>query len=58
MASATPLELNTLSPIGGFLAHFFRKRSEKLGEIRGRSLRERGAYLWRRPYRSVREAVN
>src|SRR5207237_2289426 len=36
-----PLELNTPALVGGFLAHFLGKRSERLGGARGNSVRER-----------------
>src|SRR5258708_1702860 len=39
-----PLELNTPALVGGFLAHFLEKRSEKLG-TRGRSVKERGVII-------------
>jgi len=40
-----PLELNTPALVGGFLAHFLGKRSEKLPEARGRTVRERGVII-------------
>jgi uncharacterized oligopeptide transporter (OPT) family protein len=40
-----PLELNTPALVGGFLAHFLGKRSEKAGGERGRSIRERGVII-------------
>ena len=40
-----PLELNTPALVGGFLAHFLGKRSEKLGGARGNSIRERGVII-------------
>jgi putative OPT family oligopeptide transporter len=40
-----PLELNSPALVGGFLAHFLGKRSEKLGGARGASVRERGVVI-------------
>ena len=40
-----PLELNTPALVGGVLAHFLGKRSEKLGGARGNSIRERGVII-------------
>lgn len=40
-----PLELNTPALVGGFLAHYLGKRSEKLGGARGRGIRERGVII-------------
>jgi putative OPT family oligopeptide transporter len=40
-----PLELNTPALVGGFLAHFLGKRSEKLGGHEGSRLRERGVII-------------
>jgi len=40
-----PLELNTPALVGGFLAHFLGKRSEKLGGRRGSTVRERGVII-------------
>jgi hypothetical protein len=40
-----PLELNTPALVGGFLAHFLGKRSEKLGGRRGNMVRERGVII-------------
>ena len=40
-----PLELNTPCLVGGFLAHWIGKRSERTGGERGRSLRERGVII-------------
>jgi uncharacterized oligopeptide transporter (OPT) family protein len=40
-----PLELNTPALVGGFLAHFLGKRSEKAGGERGRTIRERGVII-------------
>ena len=40
-----PLELNTPALVGGILAHFLGKRSEKLGGARGNSIRERGVII-------------
>jgi uncharacterized oligopeptide transporter (OPT) family protein len=40
-----PLELNTPALVGGFLAHFLGKRSEKLGGHRGATVRERGVII-------------
>jgi putative OPT family oligopeptide transporter len=40
-----PLELNTPALVGGFLAHFLGKRSERLGGKRGNAVRERGVII-------------
>ena len=40
-----PLELNTPALVGGFLAHFLGKRSEKVGGHAGASIRERGVII-------------
>ncbi|MCE5310673.1 MAG: oligopeptide transporter, OPT family [Acidobacteriales bacterium] len=40
-----PLELNTPALVGGVLAHYLGKRSEKLGGARGTSVRERGVII-------------
>jgi putative OPT family oligopeptide transporter len=40
-----PLELNTPALVGGFLAHFLGKRSEKLVGERGDTIRERGVII-------------
>jgi len=40
-----PLELNSPALVGGFLAHFLGKRSEKLGGGQGSRLRERGVII-------------
>jgi putative OPT family oligopeptide transporter len=40
-----PLELNTPALVGGFLAHFLGKRSERMGGARGNSIRERGVII-------------
>ena len=40
-----PLELNSPALVGGFLAHFLGKRSERLGGPRGTSIRERGVII-------------
>jgi hypothetical protein len=40
-----PLELNTPALVGGFLAHYLGKRSEKLGGERGNTVRERGVII-------------
>ena len=40
-----PLELNTPALVGGFLAHFLGKRSEKLGGEAGNGIRERGVVI-------------
>jgi putative OPT family oligopeptide transporter len=40
-----PLELNTPALVGGFLAHFLGKRSEKAGGARGSRIRERGVII-------------
>jgi putative OPT family oligopeptide transporter len=40
-----PLELNTPALVGGFLAHFLGKRSERQGGDRGAGIRERGVII-------------
>jgi putative OPT family oligopeptide transporter len=40
-----PLELNTPALVGGFLAHFLGKRSEKAGDAAGSRIRERGVII-------------
>ncbi len=40
-----PLELNTPALVGGFLAHFVSKRSERVGASAGASMRERGVII-------------
>jgi len=40
-----PLELNTPALVGGFLAHFLGKRSERIGGARGTTIRERGVII-------------
>ncbi len=40
-----PLELNTPALVGGFLAHFLTKRSERVGGETGRTMRERGVII-------------
>ena len=40
-----PLELNTPALVGGFLAHFIGKRSQKLGGRQGSTVRERGVII-------------
>ena len=40
-----PLELNTPALVGGFLAHYLGRRSEKAGGERGRTIRERGVII-------------
>jgi putative OPT family oligopeptide transporter len=40
-----PLELNTPALVGGFLAHYVGKRSEKLGGEHGDGIRERGVII-------------
>jgi putative OPT family oligopeptide transporter len=40
-----PLELNTPALVGGFLAHFLGRRSEKAGGERGSRIRERGVII-------------
>ncbi len=40
-----PLELNTPALVGGFLAHWLGKRSERIGGEEGRSIRERGVII-------------
>ena len=40
-----PLELNTPALVGGFVAHYVGKRSQKLGGERGAGVRERGVII-------------
>jgi len=40
-----PLELNTPALVGGFLAHWISKRSERVGGSRGATMRERGVII-------------
>jgi putative OPT family oligopeptide transporter len=40
-----PLELNTPALVGGILAHFLGKRSERVGGERGAGIRERGVII-------------
>ena len=40
-----PLELNTPALVGGFLAHYLTKRSERVGGHAGQSMRERGVII-------------
>ena len=40
-----PLELNTPALVGGCLAHFIGKKSERAGGFRGRTMRERGVII-------------
>jgi putative OPT family oligopeptide transporter len=40
-----PLELNTPALVGGFLAHYVGKRSERIGGARGATMRERGVII-------------
>jgi putative OPT family oligopeptide transporter len=40
-----PLELNTPALVGGYLAHFVNRRSEKAGGVRGSTMRERGVII-------------
>jgi uncharacterized oligopeptide transporter (OPT) family protein len=40
-----PLELNTPALVGGFLAHWIGKRSERAGGRRGATMRERGVII-------------
>ncbi len=40
-----PLELNTPALVGGFLAHWIGKRSERAGGHRGATMRERGVII-------------
>ncbi len=40
-----PLELNTPALVGGFLAHFVGRRSERAGGERGAAIRERGLII-------------
>ena len=40
-----PLELNSPALVGGFLAHYVGKRSERVGGARGATMRERGVII-------------
>ena len=40
-----PLDLNTPALVGGFLAHYLDKRSERTGGSPGRTMRERGVII-------------
>src|SRR5215470_11415944 len=40
-----PLELNTPALVGGFLAHYLTKRSERIGGHAGQTMRERGVII-------------
>jgi putative OPT family oligopeptide transporter len=40
-----PLELNTPALVGGLLAHYLHKRSERVGGHRGATIRERGVVI-------------
>ncbi len=40
-----PLELNTPALVGGILAHYLGRRSEREGGERGRTIRERGVII-------------
>jgi uncharacterized oligopeptide transporter (OPT) family protein len=40
-----PLELNTPALVGGFLAHYLNRRSERMAPEAGRSVRERGVII-------------
>ena len=40
-----PLELNTPALVGGFLAHYLGKRSDRVGGERGAGIRERGVII-------------
>jgi putative OPT family oligopeptide transporter len=40
-----PLELNTPALVGGFLAHFLTRRSERIGGRAGATIRERGVII-------------
>lgn len=40
-----PLELNTPALVGGFIAHFLGKRSERVGGEEGKGIRERGVII-------------
>lgn len=40
-----PLELNTPALVGGFLAHYLTKRSERIGGRAGATIRERGVII-------------
>jgi uncharacterized oligopeptide transporter (OPT) family protein len=40
-----PLELNSPALVGGFIAYYVGKRSEKVGGARGHTMRERGVII-------------
>jgi hypothetical protein len=40
-----PLELNSPALVGGFIAHFLTRRSERIGGDAGRTMRERGVII-------------
>jgi putative OPT family oligopeptide transporter len=40
-----PLELNSPALVGGFIAHYVGKRSERVGGARGHTMRERGVII-------------
>ncbi|MDQ3283375.1 MAG: oligopeptide transporter, OPT family [Acidobacteriota bacterium] len=40
-----PLELNTPALVGGWLSHLIGKRSDRVGGVRGRTVRERGVII-------------
>jgi uncharacterized oligopeptide transporter (OPT) family protein len=40
-----PLELNSPALVGGFIAHFLTRRSERVGGDAGRTMRERGVVV-------------
>jgi putative OPT family oligopeptide transporter len=40
-----PLELNTPALVGGFIAHLVTRKSERVGNERGRTMRERGVII-------------
>ena len=40
-----PLELNTPALVGGFLAHYLGRRSQRIGGARGSRIRERGVIV-------------
>jgi hypothetical protein len=40
-----PLELNSPALVGGFIAHYVGKRSERIGGRRGATMRERGVVI-------------
>lgn len=40
-----PLELNTPALVGGFISHLITKKSDRVGGVRGRTIRERGVII-------------